>query len=156
MIKLHEQVHEINSSDDFRSEVLINYKDLFDEHLGKLPVVYAMKVDSSVTPVIKPPRKIPVVLEKSVKKELDRMVQEGVITPVSEPTDLVSQMVATKKKNGEIRICLGPRHLNEPLTRSHHPMKSVESVAARMAGATVFSSLDARSGFWQIKLEETS
>ena len=35
LIKLHEQVHEINSSDDFRSEVLIKYKDLFDEHLGE-------------------------------------------------------------------------------------------------------------------------
>ena len=115
-----------------------------------------MKVDSSVTPVIKPPRKIPVGLEESVEKELDRMEQEGVITPVSEPTDGVSQMVATKKKNGEIRVCLDPRHLNQALKRSHHPMKSVESVAARMAGATVFSTLDATSGFWQIQLEEGS
>ena len=100
LIKLHEQVHEINSSNDFRSEVLIKHKDLFDDHLGKLPVVYAMKVDSSVAPVIKPPRKIPVALEESVKKELDRMEQEGVITPVSEPTDWVSQMVAQKRKMG--------------------------------------------------------
>ena len=154
LIKLHEQVHEINSSDDFRREVLIKYKDLFDDHLGKLPVVYVMKVDSSVTPVIKPPRKIPVALEKTVKKEFDRMVQEGAITPVSEPSDGVSQVIATKKKNGEIRICLDPRHLNQALKRSHHPMKSVESVTARMVGATVFSTLDARSGFWQIQLEE--
>ena len=153
LIKLHEQVHEINSSNDFRSEVLIKHKDLFDDHLGKLPVVYAIKVDSSVTPVIKPPCKIPVALKESVKKELDHMEQEGVITPVSEPTDWVSQMVATKKKNGEIRVCLDPRHLNQALKRSHHPMKSV---AARMAGATVFSTLDPRSGFWQIQLEEES
>ena len=84
------------------------------------------------------------------------MVKNGVITPVSEPTEWVSQMVATRKKSGEIRICLDLRDLNQALKRSHHPMRSVETVAARMAGATVFSTLDARMGFWQIKLEEKS
>jgi hypothetical protein len=74
-----------------------------------------------------------------VKKELDRMVEKKVIAPVSEPTEWISQMVATQKKNGETRICLDPRNLNLALKRSHYPMRTVESVAARMARATVFS-----------------
>ncbi|CAB4039172.1 Hypothetical predicted protein [Paramuricea clavata] len=65
-------------------------------------------------------------------------------------------MVATRKKNGETRICLDPRNLNLALKRSHYPMRTVESVAARMPGATVFSTLDAKSGFWQITLNEES
>ena len=84
------------------------------------------------------------------------MVEKKVIAPVSEPTEWVSQMVAARKKNGETRICLDPRNLNLALKRSHYPMRTVESVAARMAGATVFSTLDARSGFWQITLDEKS
>ena len=91
-----------------------------------------------------------------MKKELDRMVEKKVIAPVSEPTEWISQMVATQKKNGETRICLDPRNLNLVLKRSHYPMRTVESVAARMARATVFSTLDAKSGFCQITLDKKS
>ena len=77
-----------------------------------------MKVNSNATPIIKPPRKIPVAMEKSVKKELDKMTEKEVIAPVLEPTEWVSQMVATRKKNGDIRICLDPRDLNCALKRS--------------------------------------
>ncbi|XP_028415850.1 uncharacterized protein K02A2.6-like [Dendronephthya gigantea] len=156
LIKFNEYVHEVKSSGDYAQQVLNKHKDLFDNNLGELPAVYSMKVDNSVTPVIKPPRKIPVAMESSVKRELDNMVKKGVIVPVSEPTEWVSQMVATRKKNGTIRICLDPRDLNKALRRSHHPMRNVESVAARMAGATVFSTLDAKTGFWQLKLDEQS
>ena len=156
LIKLNERIHEVQTSGEFKDKVMEKYKELFDDNLGELPVVYSMKVDSNVTPVINPPRKIPIAMEKNVKKELDNMVEKKVIAPVSEPTEWVSQMVAARKKNGETRICLDPRNLNLALKRSHYPMRTVESVAARMAGATVFSTLDARSGFWQITLDEKS
>ena len=91
-----------------------------------------------------------------MKEELDNMVQSGVITPVSEPTEWVSQMVGMGKKNGEICICLDPRDLNQVLKQCHHPMRNVESVAACMAGATMFFTLDTKTGFWQMKLEEKS
>lgn len=42
---------------------------------------------------------IPVAMKDKVKAELDRMQELGVITPVSEPTDWVSYMVATNKKD---------------------------------------------------------
>ncbi|CAB3985078.1 Hypothetical predicted protein [Paramuricea clavata] len=54
------------------------------------------------------------------------------------------------------RSQLNPRNLNLALKRSHYPMRTVESVAARMPGASVFSTLDAKSGFWQITLDEKS
>ena len=60
--------------------------------------------------------------------ELDKMTEKEVIAPVSEPTEWVSQMIATRKKNGDIRICLDPRDLNCPLKRSHYPMRTVELV----------------------------
>ena len=53
-------------------------------------------------------------------------------------------------------ICIDPRDLNKALKRPHHPMRMVEDVASRMPNATVFSTLNARSGFWQIKLHHES
>ena len=157
LIKLDSMVHEISEEtvhDDF---ILKQNADLFDEDvLGELPVQYKMRLDPSVVPVIKPARKIPYALQDSVKEELEKMVQKGVITPVTDPTEWVSQMVAKRKKNGEIRICIDPRDLNKALLRSHHPMRTAEDVASRISNATLFSKLDAKSGFWQIKLDERS
>ena len=64
LIKLNERIHEVQASGEFRDKVMEKHKDLFDDNLGELPVVYTMKVDSNVTPVINPPRKIPIAMEK--------------------------------------------------------------------------------------------
>ena len=156
IIQLHSEVHEVDTTDAFRAAILDEYKDLFQGDLGNTPVVYKMKLDANVTPVVRPSRRIPLAMEESVKRKRDRMVKIRAITPVSEPTEWVSQMVAAKKKDASVRICIDPRDLNKALKRPHHPMRTVEDVASRMPNATVFSTLDARSGFWQIKLDHES
>ena len=51
-----------------------------------------------------------------------------VISGRPEPTEWVSQMVATRK-NGDVRICLDPRDLNKALKRPYHPMRTAYDVA---------------------------
>ena len=111
-----------------------------------------MRVDKSVTPVVKPARKIPQAMKKKVKEEMGNMVKKDVSVRETEPTEWVSHLVATRKKNGDVRICLDPRDLNKALKRPHHPMRTVDDVASRLGNAKVFSTLDAKAGFWQIKL----
>ena len=48
------------------------YKDIFGTDLGKLPVVYRMKLNLEVKPVIQLPRQIPVSMQDKVKMELER------------------------------------------------------------------------------------
>ena len=89
LIQLHSMVHEVDTTDAFRAAILYEYKDLFQGNLGNKAVVYKMRLDANVTPVIRPSRRIPLAMEESVKRELDRMVRIGAITPVSEPTEWV-------------------------------------------------------------------
>ena len=89
-----------------------DYADLFNDEVGSLPVTYHMKLDWNVTFVIRPPRRIPVALMDKVKTELQIMVKSGVITPISEPTEWVSSMVATHKKDTDnIQLCIDLRDL---------------------------------------------
>ena len=83
------------------------------------------------------------------------MVEEGISTPVNEPTDWVSSMVTVVKPN-KLRTCIDPKDLNRAIKRSHYPMPTIEEVATKLSKAKVFTVLDAKSGFWQIKLEEES
>ena len=48
------------------------------------------------------------------------------------------------------------RPLNNNVLRKVHPLPKVDVTLAQLAGATVFSKLDANCGFWQIPLEESS
>ena len=68
-----------------RIDLLTEFKDVF-EGLGELPGEYHIVTDDSVTPVIHPPRRVPVPLREKIKEKLDDMVQREIITPVTEPT----------------------------------------------------------------------
>ena len=59
-----------------------------------------MNLDLDVRPMVRPPapRRFPVAFQDKVKQELDAMVTKGVIAPVTEPSEWVSQMVVTQKK----------------------------------------------------------
>ena len=61
-------------------------------------------------------------------------------------------MVVVPKKTGAVRICVNLKPLNESVLREVHPIPRVNEALAQLAGATIFSKLDANSGFWQIPL----
>ena len=61
-------------------------------------------------------------------------------------------MVVTPKSNGKVRVCVDLSKLKEFVTRENHLLSAVDTKLGRLGGSTVFSKLDANSGFWQIKL----
>ena len=95
-------------------------------------------------------------LRSKVKQELDRMESMNVISKVEEPTPWCAGMVVVPKKTGTIRICVDLKPLNESVQREVHPLPAVDDTLAQMAGAKVFSILDAHSGFWQVPLAPSS
>ena len=74
----------------------------------------------SVPPKVLPFRKVPIAIQDAVKEELDRLVNKGVLVPVTEPTEWVSQMAVVHKPNGKLRICIDPQPLNAALKREHY------------------------------------
>ena len=127
-------------------EILRRYSDVL-ENLGCLRGEYSIELHKEATPSVNPPRKTPAPLREAVRKELDRLTEEGIIAQVTEPTERVSSMVTVRKKNGQVRICLDPKELNKAMKRSRYPMPTMEEVATRLIKAKVFTVLDAKSGF---------
>ena len=119
------------------------YLDLF-QGLGCLPGKHTIKVDSSIFPVVYPPRKVPLSLKENIKEELDRMEKAEVVVKQKEPTNWVNSMVAVVKPN-KLRICIDPLYLNEAIRREHFPVSTTEDVGD-MPQAKVFSVVDAISG----------
>ena len=99
---------------------------------------------------------MPFKLREQLKQKLDMVVKQGIISKVEEPTDWISSFVIAPKKNGDVRICLAPLHLNRAINRQHYKLPTRDEIMANFAGAKVFSKLDASQGFYQIKLSEKS
>ena len=89
-----------------------------------------------------------------MKAEMDRMERMSIVTTVELPTKWVSSIVIMKKPNGYVRICLDLVDLNKAVRRGHYPFRTVKEVAASPSEAKVFSTLDAPSGLYHIRLAQ--
>ena len=65
-------------------------------------------------------------------------------------------MVTVIKPNNKVRICMDPRGLNKAIQRYYFQLKTIEEVIADMPQAQVFSKIDTKSSFWQLKLTKES
>ena len=125
--------------------------------LGNLGDEYHIKLKEGAVPhALYTPRNVPIPLREKVKEELARMEAMGVISPIQEPTPWCAGMVVVPKRSGAVRICVDLKPLNESVLREPHPIPKVDETLAQVAGAKVFSKLDANSGFWQIPLAKVS
>ena len=80
----------------------------------------------------------------------------GVLAPVTEPTEWVSQMAVARKKNGNLRLCIDPKSLNSVLLREHYQLPTLDDTLAKFNKCTVFSKLDVRSAYWHLQLDDES
>ena len=125
--------------------------------LGQLRSEYRIQLKEDAKPhALTTPRRIAIPLLPRVKAQLQRMESLGVIVPVEDPTDLCSGMVVVPKADRKVRICVDLTKLNESVRRERHPLQAVDQTLAQLAGAKLFTKLDANSGFWQVTLAPES
>ena len=116
--------------------------------LGCLKKPYHIQIDSKITPVVNQLKSQPVALRDRLKQALEEMEMNGVIKKVDQPTEWVNSVVVVEKPGSKkLRICPDPRPLNEAIQREHYKMPIIEEMTTRVAGATVFSKLDATHGY---------
>ena len=117
---------------------------------------YTIRTDPSITPVQHACRKVPIKYMEQIEFTLDEMVKKGVIVPVSQPTEWVSSLTYPCKPDGTLCICLNPKDLNKARVWEQFRAPTFDEISHHLSGATCFSKLDAKDGFWSIHLDEKS
>ena len=131
--------------------VVLLYSLLFNG-LGTFAHEYKIQLKPNLKPFsLSTPRNI----RPKVQVELQCMESLGVISRVIEPTPWYAAMVVVLKASGAVRIC-GHEASQKHVLQEVHPMPKVDTTLAQLSGATMFSKLDANSGFWQIPLATVS
>ncbi|XP_062535563.1 uncharacterized protein K02A2.6-like [Armigeres subalbatus] len=112
--------------------------------------------DPEVKPVFQPLRRIPIPLEAAVKTKLEQLLSRDIIEVKIGPTSWVSPLVVVGKTNGDVRLCLDLRRVNEAVLRERHPMPVEDEYLARLGRKMIRSKLDIREAFLQVELETES
>ena len=116
-----------------------------------------LNVDTSVKPVAQLVRRIPFGVREKVEKKLDELLACGIIEEVPEGlTSWVSPLVVVPKPDGDVRICVDMRCVNQAIIRERQPIPTVEEVLQDLNGSTVFSRVNLKWGFHQVLLAEES
>lgn len=77
------------------------------------------------------------------------MYEAGIIAPIRF-SEWISNLVPTRKKIGEIRLCVDLRNLNKVFLKDHYPLPKMDHILQRVVGASRISLLDGFSSFNQI------
>ena len=67
-------------------------------------------------------------LQPKLDKELDEMVEQGIITPINRPLARVNALVTCEKPNGRLRTWLDPKDLNKVIKGECHPVPTVDDI----------------------------
>ena len=150
---LLKRVHQLKSKKPGARVELDDFPELFTG-LGCMPGLYHIELAEGAISVVHPPRKVPVPQREKVIEDLKRVEKLSVIVRQEDSTEWVNSLVVVQKPCGAVRLCIDPRDLDKAMKRTHYPMKTVGEVASRLQDDTTFSILDAKSGFWQLKLHD--
>nr|XP_039263214.1 uncharacterized protein K02A2.6-like [Styela clava] len=141
----------INTVEDLK----LVYPDCFDK-IGCFHGEEKLHLKKDAEPFIDPPRRVPIHLRDKIKAELDKMEKMGIIRKVTQYTDWCSSLTYAVKQDGSLRMCLDPRKLNQALKRFPHKIPTIEEVTPEFTKSKYFTKLDAKAGYWSIKLAPTS
>ena len=109
------------------------------------------RIDTGDTrPIRQPPRRLPLAKQSLINDLLEDMKNQGVIE--ESDTAWSSPVVLVQKKDGNLRFCVDYRRLNDITKKDCFLLPRIDDTLDTLAGAQRFSTLDLKSGYWQVAL----
>ena len=87
---------------------------------------------------------------KEVNRQVSDLLEKGYIQPSASPCGAGVLFVA--KKSGELRMCVDSRALNKQTVKNSYPLPRIDDLYDKLAGSTVFTTLDMQSAYYQVRL----
>jgi hypothetical protein len=130
------------------------FLDIFPDDLPRMPperaIEFKIELQPGTAPIDKAPYKMSLVEIKKLKIQLQGLLDKGYIHPSTSPWGCSAFFV--EKKDKELWLCMDYWPLNAVTIKNKYPLPRIDILFDQLAGAQVFSKIDLRSGYHQIKI----
>nr|ABA98151.1 retrotransposon protein, putative, Ty3-gypsy subclass [Oryza sativa Japonica Group] len=136
--------------------IVQDYPDVFPEDLPGMPpkrdIEFRIDLVPGTNPIHKRPYRMAANELAEVKRQVDDLLQKGYIRPSTSPWG--APVIFVEKKDHTQRMCVDYRALNEVTIKNKYPLPRIDDLFDQLEGATVFSKIDLRSGYHQLRIRE--
>jgi hypothetical protein len=137
--------------------IVCKYLDVFPDNLPGMPlgrdIEFIIEFQPRTAPISKRPYRMPPNELAELKIQLEDLLYKGYIRPSASPWGCPALFV--KKKDNSLRLCVDYRPLNAVTIKNKYPLPRIDILFDQLAGAKVFSKIDLRSGYHQIKIRSS-
>ncbi|KAA0035151.1 ty3-gypsy retrotransposon protein [Cucumis melo var. makuwa] len=137
--------------------VVREYPDVFPDELPGLSppreIDFAIELEPGTAPISRAPYIMAPVELKELKVQLQELLDKGFIRPSVSPWG--ATVLFVKKKDGSMRLCIDYRELNKVTIKNRYPLPKIDDLFDQLQGATVFSKIDLRSGYHQLRIRDS-
>jgi hypothetical protein len=134
--------------------IIQEFLDVFPDDLPGMPperaIEFKIELQPGTAPIAKAPYKMSHVEMKELKIQQQGLLDKGYIHPSKSPWGCSALFVV--KKDKELHLCVNYRLLNAVTIKNKYPLPRIDIMFDQLAGAQVFSKIDLRSGYHQIKI----
>jgi hypothetical protein len=133
------------------------FLDVFLEELpGMLPdceIEFVIELVLGTAPIFKRPYRMATNQLAELKQQLQELLDKGYIHPSASPWG--APIIFVLKRDGTQRMCMDYRSLSEVTIKNKYPLPRIDDLFDQLKGACVFSKIDLRSGYHQLKIRAT-
>jgi hypothetical protein len=134
---------------------LNEFEDVFKEVLGLAPrrdIDFSIDLMPGATPVSKTPYRMSTPKLKELQMQLEELLKKGYIRPSVSPWG--APVLFVKNKYGTLRLCIDFRQLNKVTVKNKYPLPRIDDLFDQLKDARIFSKIDLRSGYHQVRIKE--
>jgi hypothetical protein len=136
--------------------IVRDYPNVFTEVYSGLPpnreIEFTIDLVLGTQPIHKAPYRMAPTELKELKEQLEELLDRGFIRPSVSPWG--APVLFVKKKDGSMRLCIDYWELNRVTIRNKYPLPRIDDLFDQLKEASVFSKIDLRSGYHQLKVRE--
>jgi hypothetical protein len=150
------KVNQLDASQGSEVPVVNEFLDVFPKELPGMPpdrdIEFVIELKPGTALIYKTPFRMTTPELVELKEHIKELLEKGFIHPSSSPWG--APMIFVPKKDATQRLCMDYRALNEVIIKNKYPLPRINDLFNQLCGACVFSKIDIRSRYHQLKIRE--
>jgi hypothetical protein len=148
------KVNQLDASQGSEVPVVNEFPDVFPEELPGMPpyrdIEFVIELKLGTAPIYKTPFRMTTPELAELKEHIKELLEKRFIHPSSSPSG--APMIFVPKKDGTQRLCVDYRAPNEVTVKNKYLLPRIDDLFNQLHGACVFSKINLRSGYHQLKV----